>query len=138
SSSWLAPRCWSRQSWGRVAAHHSRTAPRKPTCPGSSTAPNLPATSIVGNVADVVQSSAHPRPGGSTMSELRFDDRAVIVTGAGRGVGRCHALSLASRGAKVVVADLGGELDGSGSDAGPAHDVVKEIEAAGGEAVGTH
>jgi NAD(P)-dependent dehydrogenase (short-subunit alcohol dehydrogenase family) len=72
------------------------------------------------------------------MSELRFDDRAVIVTGAGRGVGRCHALSLASRGAKVVVADLGGELDGSGSSSGPAEDVVKEIEASGGEAVACH
>ena len=72
------------------------------------------------------------------MSELRFDDRAVIVTGAGRGVGRCHALALASRGAQVVVADLGGELDGSGSSAGPADDVVKEIEAAGGRAVACH
>jgi len=72
------------------------------------------------------------------MSELRFDDRAVIVTGAGRGVGRSHALSLASRGAKVVVADLGGELDGSGSSAGPAEDVVKEIKDAGGEAVAAH
>jgi NAD(P)-dependent dehydrogenase (short-subunit alcohol dehydrogenase family) len=69
------------------------------------------------------------------MDKLRFDGRAVIVTGAGRGVGRCHALLLASRGAKVVVADLGGQLDGSGSSSDPADEVVKEIEAEGGEAV---
>jgi NAD(P)-dependent dehydrogenase (short-subunit alcohol dehydrogenase family) len=69
------------------------------------------------------------------MTELRFDGRAVIVTGAGRGVGRSHALLFAARGARVVVADLGGNLDGSGGSNGPADEVVKEIEAAGGEAV---
>jgi NAD(P)-dependent dehydrogenase (short-subunit alcohol dehydrogenase family) len=69
------------------------------------------------------------------MSELRFDERTVVVTGAGRGVGRCHALLFAARGARVVVADLGGALDGSGSSNDPADEVVKEIEAAGGTAV---
>jgi hypothetical protein len=72
------------------------------------------------------------------MDELRFDGRAAVVTGAGRGVGRAHALLLASRGAKVVVADLGASLEGDGSDAGPANEVVAEIEAAGGEAVACH
>ncbi len=69
------------------------------------------------------------------MPELRFDGRTVIVTGSGRGVGRSHALSFAERGARVVVADVGGELDGSGSSTGPADDVVQQIKAAGGEAV---
>jgi NAD(P)-dependent dehydrogenase (short-subunit alcohol dehydrogenase family) len=69
------------------------------------------------------------------MAELRFDDRVAVVTGAGRGLGRSYALLLASRGAKVVVNDTGGSLTGHGADAGPANDVVREIKAAGGEAV---
>ena len=67
--------------------------------------------------------------------DLRFDGRVAIVTGAGRGLGRAHALLLAERGAKVVVNDLGGSKEGEGSDAGPANDVVSEIVAAGGLAV---
>lgn len=62
------------------------------------------------------------------------EGRVAIVTGAGRGIGREHALMLAEHGAKVVVNDLGGSRDGSGGDAGPAQDVVDEIVAAGGEA----
>ncbi len=64
-----------------------------------------------------------------------LDGRVAIVTGAGRGIGREHALLMASEGAKVVVNDLGGNTDGTGTDAGPAQEVVAEIEAMGGEAV---
>jgi NAD(P)-dependent dehydrogenase (short-subunit alcohol dehydrogenase family) len=69
------------------------------------------------------------------MPELRFDDRVAVITGAGRGLGRAYALLLASKGAKVVVNDPGVSLKGAGVDAGPAAQVVKEIQAAGGEAV---
>jgi NAD(P)-dependent dehydrogenase (short-subunit alcohol dehydrogenase family) len=64
-----------------------------------------------------------------------LDGRVAIVTGAGRGIGREHALLFAREGARVVVNDLGGGTDGSGADAGPAQQVVDEIRAAGGEAV---
>ena len=69
------------------------------------------------------------------MSDLRFDGRVAVVTGAGRGLGREYALLLASRGARIVVNDYGGSLAGEGRDGGPADDVVQEITAAGGEAV---
>lgn len=69
------------------------------------------------------------------MPDLRFDGRVAVVTGAGRGLGRSYALLLAAQGAKVVVNDSGGGLAGDGTDAAPADEVVREITAAGGEAV---
>jgi NAD(P)-dependent dehydrogenase (short-subunit alcohol dehydrogenase family) len=69
------------------------------------------------------------------MADLRFDGRVAVVTGGGRGLGRSYALLLASKGAKIVVNDPGGALTGDGADAAPADDVVREITAAGGEAV---
>jgi NAD(P)-dependent dehydrogenase (short-subunit alcohol dehydrogenase family) len=68
-------------------------------------------------------------------NDSRFDGRVAVITGAGRGLGREYALLLASKGAKIVVNDIGGSLSGEGRDAGPAQAVVNEIEAAGGVAV---
>ncbi|MBA3735502.1 MAG: SDR family NAD(P)-dependent oxidoreductase [Actinobacteria bacterium] len=65
----------------------------------------------------------------------KLHGKVAVVTGAGRGIGREHALALAAAGARIVVNDLGASLAGEGADAGPAHDVVREIEALGGEAV---
>jgi NAD(P)-dependent dehydrogenase (short-subunit alcohol dehydrogenase family) len=69
------------------------------------------------------------------MPDIRFDGQVVIITGAGGGLGRSHALEFARRGAKVVVNDLGGALDGSGGSSAAADAVVAEIKAAGGEAI---
>ena len=69
------------------------------------------------------------------MADLGFDGKVAIITGAGGGLGREHALLLASRGAQVVVNDLGGSVSGEGGDAGPAESVAREIEGLGGVAV---
>jgi len=72
------------------------------------------------------------------MSNISFEDRVVIVTGAGNGLGKAYALDLGNRGAKVVVNDLGGSVDGSGSASSPADEVVNEIIKNGGEAVANY
>ncbi len=69
------------------------------------------------------------------MTEMRFDNRVAVITGAGRGLGRAYALLLGAQGAKVVVNDPGGSMTGDGVDVGPAQSVVNEIIAAGGQAV---
>jgi 3-hydroxyacyl-CoA dehydrogenase/3a,7a,12a-trihydroxy-5b-cholest-24-enoyl-CoA hydratase len=72
------------------------------------------------------------------MSDLRFDGKVALVTGAGGGLGRSHALLLASRGAKVIVNDLGGSFTGEGKSGGAADKVVAEIKEKGGEAVANY
>ena len=72
------------------------------------------------------------------MSEIRFDNRVAVITGAGGGLGRTYALEFGKRGAKVVVNDLGGKADGTGKSTSMADKVVEEIKAAGGEAVANY
>src|ERR1700754_4463796 len=79
--------------------------------------------------------SGHDERTGIPLMTIRFDGRVAIVTGAGNGLGRAHALGLASRGAGVVVNDFGGARDGTGGALSPAETVVEEIRKAGGTAM---
>jgi len=72
------------------------------------------------------------------MDDIRFDGKVAVITGAGQGIGRAHALAMASRGARVVVNDLGGAEDGTGGSTSVADAVVDEIRSAGGDAVADH
>jgi NAD(P)-dependent dehydrogenase (short-subunit alcohol dehydrogenase family) len=72
------------------------------------------------------------------MSEIRFDGKVALITGAGGGLGKTYALQLASRGCKIVVNDLGGKADGTGASSSMADQTVKEIVEAGGEAVANY
>ncbi len=72
------------------------------------------------------------------MNDIRFDNKVAVITGAGNGLGKSYALFLASRGAKVVVNDLGGTVAGTGGSRAVADAVVEEITAAGGEVVANY
>jgi NAD(P)-dependent dehydrogenase (short-subunit alcohol dehydrogenase family) len=72
------------------------------------------------------------------MAQVSFEEKTVIVTGAGNGLGKSYALEFAKRGANVIVNDLGGSVDGSGSGNSPADDVVDEIKNNGGNAVANY
>ena len=89
---------------------------------------------------DMAESSirAQKREEESEMAEIRFDGKVAVITGAGGGLGRAHALLLAGRGARVVVNDLGGSPDGTGESKRMADQVVDEIRSAGGEAVANY
>ena len=91
--------------------------------------PRRPVSSNIGPVLNRISTKGVP------WLVLGYDGKVAIVTGAGGGLGREHALELARRGARVVVNDLGGSVHGDGGNEGPAHEVAKEIEELGGEAV---
>src|SRR5947199_9646894 len=83
--------------------------------------------------SDKTESKSPDQEGLNSMALL--DGKVVIITGAGRGIGREEAVLMARHGAKIVVNDLGGHFDGTGQSRSPAEDVVREIRSAGGEAV---
>ena len=94
--------------------------------------------SVLSLASTLSPASYRPRTAEQGRTVIDFDEQVVIVTGAGRGLGRLYALDLAARGASVVVNDLGGTMHGHGADDSIADKVVKEIEVAGGVAVASH
>ena len=108
--------------------------------PSVAKAPKIrPETASIGTVppslAEPVRGAPDRTHKGAFMADLGYDGKVAIITGAGGGLGRCHALELARRGAQLVINDLGGSVSGDGHDDSPAHNVVKEIEALGGVAI---
>src|SRR5262249_13586721 len=122
-----APRGSRRAAAGRVPARDRRV-------PG----PALPALSVGPAASRVAAIMARPRTRSPRMSEIRYDGRVAVITGAGGGLGKAYALLLASRGASVVVNDLGGAADGTGAGHSMADQTVKEILAQGGRAVANY
>src|SRR5690606_29770897 len=113
-----------------------QAGPGGPT--GARTGPSDPVPD--GRVPDPLGQPSGPstEPGGHTVAQIDYDGRVAVVTGAGGGLGRSHALLLAARGAKVVVNGLGGSRDGSGGGSEMADAVVREIVDAGGVAVANY
>src|SRR3954468_18047790 len=101
----------------------------------ASSVPSGPAARAVTADRQNVDRQLSLTPQEQSVAEISFDGRVAIVTGAGGGLGRTYALDMARRGAKVVVNDLGGSVDGQGGDDAAAQKVVDEIKSAGGEAV---
>src|SRR5689334_10698429 len=116
----------------------ARSCRNLPKGPGPASPPRAGQPTRGCRVAYVEGQPTQPTMTGRTAKEANLgalDGRVAVITGAGRGIGRAHALLFAREGAKVVVNDLGGAEDGSGADTGPAEAVVAEIKAMGGEAV---
>ena len=127
---WLEPSCaghWSACCWGGLLAEFIEM-------------PAAACTANAGSAAALTRNACPRHPDCPEQAEelamaISFQDKVAIVTGAGGGLGRAHALELARRGAKVVVNDLGGSVDGTGGNSAAAEKVVAEIKAAGGEAI---